>query len=256
MKNYFETNPLRKPDMLTTGYNISDLFFRAEMLNKNIPKIDLHIHTNVVHGRNSIEELARQATKEDLEIIAFTEHARKDSTYISAFLEEIMNVRQSCNIRILSGVECRIINTKGDVDTNDNISGKVDIVLGALHKYPSDVDYEFIATENLSHIEAAEIETEATLNAIKKSIITSLAHPTRIYSEHFDQRFPKDMLIQILRCCTDNGVAFELNAQTKYLEYIMDMCIKENALISIGSDAHSIEQVGLIVRMLESLTLS
>ena len=242
--------------MWTTGSDINDIFFRAEMLKKNIPKIDLHIHTNVVHGRNSIEELARQATKEDLEIIAFTEHARKDSTYVSAFLEEIMSVRQSCNIRILSGVECRIINIKGDVDTNDNIRGKVDIVLGALHKYPSDVDYDFIGTENLTHVEAAEIEAEASINVIEKGIITSLAHPTRSYSEHFDQRFPKEMLIQILRCCTDNGVAFELNAQTKYLVYITDMCIKENALISVGSDAHSIEQVGLIVRMLESLTLS
>jgi len=241
--------------MLTSGYDISDLFFRAEMLKKTIPKMDLHIHTNVVHGRDSIEELAKQGIKEDLEIIAFTEHARKKSTYVSGFLKEIMRVRQSCNIGILSGVECRIINVKGDVDINGNISGKVDMVLGALHKYPSDVDYEFIATENLSHIEAAEIETEATLNAIKRGTITSLAHPTRSYSEHFDRRFPKDMLIRILRCCTDNGVAFELNAHTKYLEYIMDMCIKENALISVGSDAHSIEQVGLIVRMLKSITL-
>jgi len=256
MKNYFGTNPLRKPAMLTTGYNISDLFFRAEMLKKHIPKIDLHIHTNFVHGHNSIEELANQAITEGLEIIAFTEHARKDSTYINAFVEEIMGVRKSCNIKILSGVECRMINTKGDVDTNDNISGKVDMVIGALHKYPSDVDYEFIATENLTPVKAAEIETEATLNAVEKGIITSLAHPTRIYADNFDQRFPKEMLIQILHCCTDNGVAFELNAQTKYLEYIMDVCIKENSLISIGSDAHSIAQVGSIVRMLESLTFS
>ena len=240
--------------MLTMGYNTSGLFFRAEMLTKNIPKIDLHLHTDFVHGHNSIEELARQATKEGLEIIAFTEHARKDSTYISAFLEEIMSVRKSFDIRILSGVECRIVNTKGDVDTNGYISGKVDMVIGALHKYPSDMDYEFIATENLSYIEAAEIETEATLNAIEKGVITSLAHPTRSYSEHFCQRFPEELLIQILHSCTDNGVAFELNAQTKYLEYIMDVCIKENCLISMGSDAHSIEQVGLIVRMLESIT--
>ena len=242
--------------MLTTGYNISEMFFRAGMLRRHIPRIDLHIHTNFVHGRNSIEELASQAIKEGLEVIAFTEHARKDSTYIYAFLEEIMSVRQSCNIRILSGVECRIINTKGDVDTNGHISDKVDMVIGALHKYPSDVDYEFIATENLSHVKAAEIETEATINAVKKGVITSLAHPTRSYSEHFGQRFPKELLIQVLRCCTNNGVAFELNAQTKYLEYITDMCIKENALISIGSDAHSIEQVGSIVRMLESLAFS
>jgi len=100
MKNFFETNALRRQDMWTTGFDINDIFFRAKTLSKNIPKMDLHIHTNFVHGRNSIEELARQATKEGLEVIAFTEHARKDSDYIAAFSADIMSVRQSCKIRM------------------------------------------------------------------------------------------------------------------------------------------------------------
>jgi len=236
--------------------NTKDIFFRAEMLNKQIPKMDLQIHTDFVHGNNSIAEISKQAIKNGIKLIAFTEHARKDSTYIEEFLKEIKGARQKHNIRILSGVECRIINTKGDIDTNDNICRQVDLVLGALHKYPSDVDYEFLDTGNLTYMEAAKIETETTLSLIEKGVVTSLAHPTRTFADYFNRKFPQKMLKQILRCCTDNGVAFELNAQTKYLEYLRDICIKENALISIGSDAHSIEHVGLIVKMLESLILS
>jgi len=87
-----------------------------------------------------------------------------------------MGVRENCNIRILRGFECRVINTKGDVDENEDINGKMDMVLEALHKYPSDVDYESIASEKLSNVKAAEIETEPSINAVRKGVITLLAH--------------------------------------------------------------------------------
>ena len=42
---------------------------------------DWHIHTNYTDGENSIEDYCERALKNGLELIAFTEHVRRDLDY-------------------------------------------------------------------------------------------------------------------------------------------------------------------------------
>ncbi len=197
-------------------------------------KGDLHIHTNASDGRNSLEEMAQAAKQQGLKYIAITEHSGRlkvagglDPPRLMQQIDEIehLNARLK-GIQILKGLEVEILND-GTLDLPDTVLARLDLVVGTVH----------------SHFNLAlEKQTERILRAMDQRYFSMLAHPT---GRLIDERDPYQVdLTRIIDKARERGCFLELNANPKRLDLTdiyCQMAKEEGVLISINSDAHSID---------------
>lgn len=238
-------------------FSIKEKFFDLKYLRENgVPNIDYHSHTHFTDATGTVLDYARVAEQKKLTGFAITDHIWKSSEWLEDLLAEIRTARKMGDIEILSGVEAKQINIYGDIDVRDTDIKKVDIVLGAVHAYPTENDYDFLKPENLSADKALEIETDAILGLIKNKDVNVIAHPYRLYTKYYNgKEIPEKYTKRIIASALDNDVALELNGKynvpdRKFLRYILS----SGARVSIGSDAHKPDELGKIPReLLESV---
>jgi len=193
---------------------------------------DLHIHTKASDGQHSLLDMVNAAKKLGFEYIAITEHSRQltvahgiDIARLLRQCDEIDQLNETLTgIKVLKGIEVDILED-GQLDLPDEVLGRLDLVLGAIHSY-----------FNLTRKE----QTERILRAMEHSYFSMLAHPT---GRLIEQRAPYDVdMALIIKHAKSRGCFLELNAHPERLDLLDTYCqmAKEaGVLISINSDAHS-----------------
>lgn len=189
--------------------------------------VDLHSHTVASdHAYSTIHEYVMQASKIGIAMFATTDHGPdvNDAPHPWHFgnLRVIPHIVD--DIAILRGVECNI-RANGDIDLEDYILDRLDIVLAGFH--PS--------LDPLSLEENTEILKKVICNG-KVDILTHIGNPQ--YPVNFEE---------VLLCAKEHNVAIELNASSgvNTRRGSHDNCVtvaklakKIGNTISIGSDAH------------------
>ena len=62
---------------------------------KQLPNVDLHLHTNWTDGKNSVSQMYEAACKKGLKKILFSEHARCSSVnWFSKFTKEVKSLKK------------------------------------------------------------------------------------------------------------------------------------------------------------------
>jgi len=197
-------------------------------------KGDLHVHTKLTDGRNSLEEMAEAAQKMGYEYIASTEHSKHltvakglDAQKLVDQIKRINKLNENLkNFTILKGIEVDILED-GSLDLPDEVLKELDIVVCAIH-------YKF----NLPR----EKQTERVLRAMDNPYFNIFAHPT---SRLINEREPCDMdMEQIMKKAKENNCILEINSQPSRLDLndihckmAKDMGIK----FAISTDSHSID---------------
>jgi len=226
-------------------------FVTAESLLSHVPKIDLHIHTSFVDGEAGIKEIIQYAEHKGLQTIAFTEHARRSSTYLPEYLGEIKLYAFQTGIKVLKGVEVKIINLSGEIDVSPGVIDDLDIILGVIHRFPVSFREPIFAPKgDITADHAVEIEELATINMIKKGYADVVSHPGRIFEEQFGIPFPIPALDNIVLAAKQHRVAIELNSKAPNFPTVLRVCLKHNCLVSPGSDAHILEEIGSVTTAL------
>jgi DNA polymerase (family 10) len=202
-------------------------------------KGDLHLHTHVTDGRNSLEEMALAAKKHGLNYIAVTEHSDRlkvagglDPPRLMQQIDEIERLNdQLKGIRILKGLEVEILED-GTLDLPDSVLARLDLVVGTVHSY-----------FNLPF----EKQTERILRAMDHRYFSMLAHPT---GRLIDEREPYQVdMTRIIHKARDRGCFLELNSNPRRLDLYDIYCQvarAEGVLVSINSDAHSINDFSFL----------
>lgn len=193
---------------------------------------DLHAHTRATDGHDSLREMARAAQTLGLEYLAITEHSRHlavarglDPLRLARQCDEIDRLNAELEgFTLLKGIEVDILEN-GDLDLPDDVLGRLDLVVGAVHS-------QF----NLSRAR----QTRRILRAMEHPHFTLLAHPTGRRLEH---REPYDVdMLRIIREAKARGCFLELNAHPERLDLLDTQCHmakEEGVLVSVNSDAHS-----------------
>ncbi len=196
-------------------------------------KGDLHMHTHMTDGRNSLKEMALAARKHGLEYIAITEHSDRlkvagglDPPRLMQQIEEIERLNDALKgITILKGIEVEILED-GSLDLGDTVLSRLDLVVGTVHSYFG---------------LAQEKQTERILRAMDHRYFSMLAHPTgRLLNER--EAYQIDMA-RIIHKAADRGCFLELNANPRRLDLYDIYCQiakEQGVLVSINSDAHSV----------------
>jgi DNA polymerase (family 10) len=197
---------------------------------------DLHAHTTESDGRDSLVSMAEAARARGMEYLAVTDHSPRVAMLHGLNAERL--ARQSdCidemnehlnGVRLLKSVEVDILED-GSLDLPDSVLQRQDLVVAGIHE----------------HFELPrERQTERLLRAMDHRCFTILAHPT---GRLLEQRPGCDIdMERVIRHARERGCFLELNSQPLRLD-IDDVACRmardAGVLVSIGSDAHSAQQL-------------
>ncbi|QRN84934.1 phosphatase [Clostridia bacterium] len=198
---------------------------------------DLHTHTLLSgHAFSTIRENAQAGAKAGLSMLANTDHGpamRGATQAIYYFVNQNILPREIEGVRILRGAEVNILGDAGQIDLPPEVLGHLELVIASLHDVTIDQGDITLNTDRL-------------IAVIESGLIDIIGHPGNPY-------FPVDAE-RLVRSCKDNGVAIEVNNSSlagtvrpgskKNMIEILNLCREEKALISVGSDAHWMDQVG------------
>lgn len=204
---------------------------------KNKYLLDAHTHTvSSGHAYSTITENARYAADTGLSLICMTDHAPKmpGSCGKLHFVNQHVIPDKIFGVEILKGVELNIMNHNGDVDLDDALLERLDVIIASLHPpcIRMDKDGDF---------------TDAIINTMKNKYVNIIGHPG-------DVRYPFN-IPAVVEAAKIYNVALEVN-NTSFSpknsrcggdEVVVEMlkeCKKQGVSIVLGSDAHYCTYIG------------
>jgi len=203
-----------------------------KLKNKFLFNSDWHIHTNYVHGKNSILQCAQKAKDNNLQLIVIIEHVRKKLTYnFSDFLKDIEVAKGISGIQILSGVEAKVIDIRGNLDLPSMVIDKVDLIYGVFHSWFKDT------------IPIKKEYLKALFNLIEKRRINLWGHPFLI-PEKYNIHFRKDEILKIIQFIKENELFIEINLRHQLPpSNFLNIILEQSVPFVISSDAHNCMEI-------------
>ena len=198
---------------------------------------DLHAHTTLTDGHDSLQTMAKAARALGHQYLAFTDHSHRlamthglDEKGLIKAIDTIERFNATHpGIAILKGIEVDILED-GKLDLSDRVLSRLDLVIAAVH-----------SKFDLSRSR----QTERILRAMERRYFSILAHPTgRLIVE----RPPYDVdMSRVISAAKERGCFLELNAHPDRLD-LNDvhsrMAGEAGVLISIATDSHRAQELG------------
>jgi DNA polymerase (family 10) len=197
---------------------------------------DLHCHTTLSDGRNTLEEMARAAQARGYEYLAVTDHSAThgfgDHVTPDELRRQIERVRaldaELDGMRLLVGTETNIL-PDGRPDYDDDLLAELDWVIGSVHT-------SFNMTE--------QNMTARMVAAIEHPLIDAIGHPTgRKIAHREPYRVDVDALIE---AAARTGTMLEINGapDRRDLNDVHARAAAEaGVMILIDSDAHGADRL-------------
>lgn len=197
---------------------------------------DLHCHSTYSDGRDSLVSMAEAARIRGMEYLAVTDHSPRVAMLHGLNAERLARQSECIDemndhlhgLRLLKSVEVDILED-GSLDLPDSVLERQDLVVAGIHE-------RFDLPR--------ERQTERLLRAMDHRCFTILAHPT---GRLLEQRAGCEVdMERVVRHARQRGCFLELNAQPLRLDIDDASCRMardEGVLVSIGSDAHSAQQL-------------
>ncbi len=209
-------------------------------------KKDYHLHSNFSDGNNSPEEMLKAAIGLGYKEIAFTDHVRRDSEWVEKYIEELKKLKNKykLKIKILIGVEAKVINLQGELDLPPKISDRMDLILGAFHQIPKGKEQYFSENEILKNKkEVLGFWYSSMKNLLKNPRVNIIAHPTYPLDKYFiflDRKQKEN----IARIAKKQNKIFEINFKYNCPDKEFISILKKRGVKIIrSSDSHSIKEL-------------
>ena len=227
----------------------------AHVVPGRVPALDAHLHTDWTDGALSIEEVHREAVARGLEAILFSEHARAASAdWFPDFAARVRALpRAPC--RAFVGVECRIKDFQGTLDTVPAITDQCDLVMASVHRFPDPrgdaLAFDAMPFDGLHPADAVDMEFRLSMAAIDRSGAHILGHPFGMTYSRFHTEPSDDLLSRLAGAAAEKGMAMEVNSHYHPQPWrLIELCREAGARIVLGSNAHGRDDIGAIVRLL------
>ncbi|HJC90381.1 MAG TPA: phosphatase [Candidatus Mediterraneibacter excrementigallinarum] len=193
---------------------------------------DTHSHTLASgHAYSTITEMAAEAARKGLEVLALTEHAPEMPGTCGLYYFQNLDVvpRMQQGIRLLMGAEVNIMDPDGNIDLPEKTCRDLDIVVASIH----------LPCYGKGHSEAEN--TRAYVETMKKPYVNIIGHPD-------DGRFPIDYEV-LVKTAKETGTLLELNNSSlrpqssregtrENMLTMLELCKQYEVPVTTGSDAH------------------
>jgi DNA polymerase (family X) len=193
---------------------------------------DLHMHTTLSDGRNSLEEMVEGARERGYDYVAITDHSAThgfgDDVQPDALRRRIEEIRalDVSGIRVLAGTETNVL-TDGAVDYDDEMLAELDWVVASLHT-------SFRLSE--------KDQTKRMLRAMENPLVDVIGHPTgRLIGRREPYALDVD---QVIAKAVETGTFLEINGNPNRRD-LNDVYARAAAeagvTIMINSDSHGVD---------------
>ena len=205
---------------------------------------DLQIQTNWSDGSNTIEEYVDAAMQMGLEYIVITDHTKRltvaNGLDEQRLLEQMKAIdavnaklkKEGKRFAVLKGSEVDILKD-GSLDIADEVLRQLDVVGASVHSY-----------FNLSR----ELQTKRIIAAMENPNVDIIFHPTgRVINRRPAYDVDMDAIIDAAK---RTKTILEINAFPDRLdlkEEDVRKCVQKGVLLSIDTDAHSINHLQFLV---------
>ncbi len=221
------------------------VFVRFSALTRDSVNRDFQVHTSWTDGQATVAEVLRRAEEVALSEIAFTEHARAGSTYYPDFFREVDEARsRRPEISVYRGFEVKVTGPDGSLDISDEMRAAAEIVLGSVHSFPLPGGGAAPA-RSFDRKEAEAIELRLAESILLGRTADVLSHAGGMCLRTFGS-FPMESLERLVALAAERGVAFEINSSYHdgILADLLDLLARYDPFVSIGSDAHRLDEIG------------
>lgn len=201
---------------------------------------DLHMHTDWSDGSSTPEEMVRAARSRGYEYVVISDHSVSMAFVHGLTLDRIREQRALIadlgrrypDIRVLQGIEVNI-RADGSLDYDDEVMAQFDVVTASVH-----------GGMQMNR----ERMTERIIRAMSNPSVDIIGHPT---GRLIGRRDPIEVDMQaLMRAAARTDTALEVNSQPDRLD-LRDADVRlardHGVMLAIDSDAHSTEQLDLVV---------
>jgi DNA polymerase (family 10) len=210
-----------------------------ELLTDGDIRGDLHSHTTLSDGRNTLGEMAKAARKRGYKYLAITDHSASfgfgNDVQPAALRKRIAEIEKfnakTKGFRLLAGSEVNI-QPDGSLDYADDVLAQLDWVIASVHS-------SFRMNERRM--------TERIMAAMDNPQVHAIGHPTgRLLLRR--EPYPVDME-RIVEHAAKTGTMLEINAnpdRRDLSDLHARLAAEAGVMIVINSDAHGTETLGLM----------
>jgi DNA polymerase (family X) len=193
---------------------------------------DLHMHTTLSDGRNSLEEMVAGARELGHEYIAITDHSASHGfgdhvppDALRARIEEIRSLKTP-GILVLAGTETNIM-PDGTLDYDDDLLEELDWVVASLHT-------SFRLSE--------KDQTERMLRAMEHPLVDVIGHPT---GRLLESREPYALDVDsVIAKAVETGTFLEINSnpdRRDLNDVYARAAVEAGVTLLVDSDSHGVE---------------
>lgn len=210
----------------------------------SVPKHDLHLHTDFTDGEPSVRAYIERALELGLEHIGFPEHCNLKTTWLPRFVPVITEERKRVagRLRVHWGIEAKGTGPDGKLAATDEMLEAAEYVFGAFHSSLTKTPFPELPLE-----EGVAMETSVILGMIRARSCHVVAHPGGLSNKYLGS-FPNDAWDRIAEEAGKHDVALELNpGYGMDVKWQRDVCIKHGVKVTLGSNAHKLDELGLVV---------
>jgi DNA polymerase (family 10) len=200
---------------------------------------DLHCHTTLSDGRQTLEQMAEGALARGLEYLAVTDHSASHGfgdhvtpEALEARIEEVHALNAKLDgLELLAGSEVNIL-TDGSLDYEDELLARLDWVIASVHTSFSMGEKEM---------------TERMIAAIEHPLVDAIGHPT---GRKIETRPPYAIdMEKVIAAAARTGTMIEINAspdRRDMNELHARAAAAAGVNVLVDTDAHSVRNFGLL----------
>jgi len=151
---------------------------------------DMHVHSTFSDGKNTIEENIEEAERLGLGELTCVDHVRADTTYLPDYVEAIEKLRPTTEIRLLCGIEAKLMDTSGALDLPAEIPAGVNRIYAADHQVPFP-DGPHHPRDVKAGLESGELDAATVIDGIVDSTIGAVTAHDDVVIAHLFSILPK-----------------------------------------------------------------
>ena len=221
-------------------------------------KQDLHTHSTFSDGAHSLMENIREAERRGLETLATTDHVRRQTVWLPDYVRTMDALRAETSVKLLCGVEAKLLNVRGDLDLPSNIEG-VELIQIADHSFPLGEHFYTPSAIRVMHqdgiLSRREI-VDSLVNATVRAMERYSDRGPQLVLAHLFSILPKinfneivdirdEDITRIATTARETGTFIEVSERWRCPHFhTVKMLSELGVTIVASSDAHRAEQIG------------
>jgi putative hydrolase len=151
---------------------------------------DMQVHSTFSDGADTVEANVAAAKAAGLTEMTCVDHVRVSTDWLESYVAEVQRVRASTDLRLVCGIEAKLLDTTGRLDMPAEIPRGVEVIYAADHQVAM-ADGPNHPDSVRERLESGELTAAEVFSALIDSTRECLDRPEPIVIAHFFSILPK-----------------------------------------------------------------